>query len=778
MRLATAEVDRYGPLVDCRPPCREGLTVLSGPNEAGKTLYLEALLQLLDPDVGGVMEPAARVDQPPTGRVVVEHAGERYECDGETTLGDVAAIESTHLQSVFVVRDNDLHLPSEQQYYTSLIEKLGDIHTTEIAAVKDTLREKGRLMDKRLDISSDQSYDHAGDVHETAETLAREIRDYVETIEAENLDNLDAERLRTKRRLREVRDRLGTQREARAAAEYDRLSDRLATYRETSEQRSELDAFDRETLEELRAIRNDLERDREHLDELADAIERKATDVERTRETVQELRQRASALERREPAVGDVRSALQTYRDRQDDTARLHRRLRLTRAATVAGLVAAGVAGAAGAVAGSSLAVVLGGLLLVVGTASGLGYLHTSRRLGTTETAAETVLREARDAGFEVESATDVAPAIDAFETELSNVRDRLTAAELNHENATEALDDLRREKSEVESRISDRETQLDDRLESAGVDSIEEYASRVETVDELAAERRAARQSLVDRFGEPESTEPTAKADEWAAALADSVTDLDLDAVDPDAYDEVELDRLEDEVAELEARVDELDERLRVHDRTLDDFDQRARDLTTRPFVGHGLELESRTGAGLESLADDLESVVERLEWDAEVSRKALSVFDDIETQEEQKLAELFAPDGPASNVFERLTDGRYTAVAYDADDHALVVERRDGRRFGPEVLSQATTDQLYLATRVSLARQLLGNEPGFLLLDDPFLAADPDRLRRGFEALDELAAEGWQILYLTAKQEVRETMVDEFGLDHVELETVTFGT
>jgi uncharacterized protein YhaN len=49
---------------------------------------------------------------------------------------------------------------------------------------------------------------------------------------------------------------------------------------------------------------------------------------------------------------------------------------------------------------------------------------------------------------------------------------------------------------------------------------------------------------------------------------------------------------------------------------------------------------------------------------------------------------------------------------------------------------------------------------------LDDPFLAADPTRLRKGFETLVDLANDGWQIIYLTAKEEVRGTMADAFDL------------
>ena len=75
-------------------------------------------------------------------------------------------------------------------------------------------------------------------------------------------------------------------------------------------------------------------------------------------------------------------------------------------------------------------------------------------------------------------------------------------------------------------------------------------------------------------------------------------------------------------------------------------------------------------------------------------------------------------------------------------------------------------------------LVLRLLGNESWFLLLDDPFLAADLDRLRKGFETLQALSDDGWQILYLTAKQEVTETMVNEYDLAHTRLEPISSPT
>lgn len=775
MRLRTAEIDRYGPLYDCRPPCPDGISVISGPNEAGKTLYLEALLQLLEPDVADLMEPSPRVDQPPTGRVIVEHGGTQYECDGQTSLSDITPVEPAHLQSVFVVRDSDLQLPIDQDYYTSLIEKLGDIHTTEINRIKSKLIDRGRLTDTRHNISSDQDYDNAGDVRDAAETLARDVREYVAEIEREALDELDARRLRVKRKRKEIQAELDTLEEAGTVAEYERLSEQLETYRSASEERAALDGFDRETFDALRESRNDLKRDRETSQELDEKIETKELEVEETAEELAKFEARQSELERRSAAVEDARSELERYRDNQEEAAGADRQLSLTRPATLLAVLGAGGAGVAGAIAGSLLAVGLGVVLLLVSVVSGIRYYRANQRLTQVEQSRKTALQTARDAGFDVETVEEVAPAIESFESAVANVDSQVVKTEQQHENAENVLEALRQEKSQLESKIETAERELDERLAEAGVKSLEEYKQQLEAREALEPKRQTARQSLVDRFGEPAREDPAATARVLERKLEALVNDVDVQDVDAEAFDEAERDRLEAELERLEQELEELQDRLDDHDHQLEAFDNRARKLNTRPFIGHRLELDAQSKQGLEALVTDLDTVVEQIEADAELSRKALEIFSRIESKEEQKLTELFDPDGPASRTFRELTGGRYSEVAYNPDGHELVVTRRDGRTFGPETLSQGTNDQLYFATRVSLAQQLLGNTPGFLLLDDPFLAADPDRLQNGFQTLQDLADDGWQIVYLTAKQEVRDWMVTEYDLAQTKLEPET---
>lgn len=772
MRLRTADVDRYGPLRDCRPPCGDGLTVLSGPNEAGKTLYLEAVLQLLEPDVASVMNPGPRVDADPAGRAVIDHGGERYEFPGDASLSDVSEIEPSHLQSVFVVRDNDLDLPGDPDYYTSLIEKLGDIHTTEINAIKAELKERGRLTDRRLNVSSDQSFHNAGDVRDRAQELASDIREYTDEITEKGLDELETRLLRLKREFRRAREDLEVQETREKVAEYERLSEQLETYRSTSESLADLAEFDRETLEELRSLRSGAERDREDLTEVEAELEGKRAELAETEEQLETYDSKRAQLERREDAIENARDALESYRDRQAEATGAEDRRKLATYTTVAGLLGAGGAGIAGALAGSLPAIGLGVVLLVVAIGGGVAYRQSNQRLSAVENTRETVLETARDAGLAVSSVDDVAPAIESFDGDLEESKTQVNRTEASLDTLRDRIGELDAEQSDLEESIEDAEAELSSILEDADVDSIAQFEERVEEREDLETDRRAARQSLEDQFGTPDSEVPGDRIEAWEVQLEELVSDIDLTEVEADEYDETELQRLTEKVDELEVELAELDEDLHAYHDRLESFDRQARDLGVEPFLGRGLALEVHTREGLESLAEELEIVVDQIERDAELSRKALEVFEEIESREEQKLTELFDPDGPASRTFEELTGGRYTEVAYDPEAHALEVAHEGGRTFGPDVLSQGATDQLYFATRVSLAQQLLGEDTGFLLLDDPFLAADPERLTNGFDTLVDLADQGWQILYLTAKEEVSETMVEEYDLAHAEIE------
>ncbi|MFC3959447.1 ATP-binding protein [Halovivax cerinus] len=799
MRLVSAAVDRYGPLSGFEPPCADDLTIVAGPNESGKTLFLEGLLRLLDPDVTAHMDPGPRVDGSPVGRVVVTDGDDRHDLGDGTTLGDVSRIEPHHLSTLFVVRDGDLALPETSAYYTSLVEYLGDVHTSEIDDVREGLLETGRLTASRLDLA-DREYD-TKTAKADADALAADIEAYVERSTTDGTDDLARRRRALRAERRSVATALETQETARELATLDEAASHLETYRTATETIRSTDV-DRETLDELRTLSNDAEHASGRITELDDDLDRKRTALDRHRNAVDRTRDRRTELAQREAAVSNVEAALDDYRERRDPsggdeaTEAFDSRLALRRLATAAGLVGAGIAGGVSALVATAgggpgpVAAVVAGLALAVAVVAWASHRRLAARAAESSADEATLLRAARDAGFDVDEVTEIPVRIRAYRDELDGVRTRVRELD---ERVSQTADRVAELEADRRAAVEERDrlrAELEATLRDADVDSIEAYERRVERVETADRRRSNAAVALSTELGDPDETGSTgaadresvaaspnhgAKIDRWEAALADRRAAVDADGIEPDAYDEAEHERLGSRLDDIDAELADVEAALDDHRDRLDAFERRVGDLSLPPFVDSAPSLQARTVDGLRAVADELRDVSAAIEDNAELSRKAIEVLDEMRDAEERKAAALFAPDGPASETFAHLTDGRYAGVAYDPDAETISVERADGAALPAEQLSKGTRDQLYFAARLSLARQVLGGRPGFLLLDDPFLAADRTRLRNGFETLRTLADDGWQVLYFTAKPEVSERMADEFACTVHEMEPLS---
>ena len=77
-----------------------------------------------------------------------------------------------------------------------------------------------------------------------------------------------------------------------------------------------------------------------------------------------------------------------------------------------------------------------------------------------------------------------------------------------------------------------------------------------------------------------------------------------------------------------------------------------------------------------------------------------------------------------------------------------------------------------MYFTIRIALGEKLLGRERGFFILDDPFLKSDRARLRSQMKVLLEVARQGWQILFFSAKDEVREALQKSIDEGEVKLQ------
>ncbi|WP_414837431.1 ATP-binding protein [Candidatus Nanosalina sp. VS9-1] len=244
----------------------------------------------------------------------------------------------------------------------------------------------------------------------------------------------------------------------------------------------------------------------------------------------------------------------------------------------------------------------------------------------------------------------------------------------------------------------------------------------------------------------------------EWKQVLDDfseSFRSVDREFSEEDLqHERDELKRLKDEKEGLESEIDRYGENLR-------EFDSGVSEVLEEKFMDESI-VSVDSVEDLDRALRQLEEFVSSLNVMVEASKNAIKILEEMEAEEEDEFNRIFRDDSYAVEMFREATDGNYTDINYDKASRKLKVERKDGRELDPQDLSQGTYDLLYMAVRLKLAKEILG-KPGFLILDNAFVHSDTERIRKEIDFLKELEKEGWQIIYFTFRDDVREILEEE---------------
>ncbi|MFV0442956.1 MAG: AAA family ATPase [Planctomycetaceae bacterium] len=121
------------------------------------------------------------------------------------------------------------------------------------------------------------------------------------------------------------------------------------------------------------------------------------------------------------------------------------------------------------------------------------------------------------------------------------------------------------------------------------------------------------------------------------------------------------------------------------------------------------------------------------------------------------------------ASEYLERLTCGKYTNVWAPLGEKHLIIDDDAGGSFKVEHLSSGTREQLFLAVRMAMIRELAeqGTELP-MVLDDVLVNFDQVRTEAAVETLLDFADEGQQVLFFTCHQHLAQ-MFENRGCEPV---------
>lgn len=226
------------------------------------------------------------------------------------------------------------------------------------------------------------------------------------------------------------------------------------------------------------------------------------------------------------------------------------------------------------------------------------------------------------------------------------------------------------------------------------------------------------------------------------------------------------ERERLSKELASLEKRLAEAglaEEQAQASARSRREELRRARDGSARRLQAlreEAAEVRGTMGRPSAVLAEEVEDLEERereLALRFEALRAAERLWPEAVVRFQETYLERYAER--VGLWLKELSGGGYDAVRMESSAEAPEVRStRDGRWVPLERLSQGARDRLYIALRLALA-EVMGEQGvrGPLILDDPFVTFDAQRLADAFETLRRVA-ETRQVILLAHDDRYRE--------------------
>jgi uncharacterized protein YhaN len=170
-------------------------------------------------------------------------------------------------------------------------------------------------------------------------------------------------------------------------------------------------------------------------------------------------------------------------------------------------------------------------------------------------------------------------------------------------------------------------------------------------------------------------------------------------------------------------------------------------------------------------SINDDWNTIIEKLyekqkETLEQLKQKEASIvagilvhqtIDEFQSKEDERLqATINSPD--FSRTLLHIT-GRYDKLMPDGDRIMIGSDMGD---FDMKDLSTGAKEQVLFALRVSLAKKIMDNS-AFFILDDAFQHSDYDRRPKLIDQLFDLSDAGWQIIYLTMDDHIRNLFLEK---------------
>ncbi len=755
MRIESFQIYHYGPLRASEPIQLQTFNLFWGRNEDGKTLTLEALVKLLMGKHATKLEDYQRVEERPEGYVVVQlDNGASLRLGSEGSICELLSITRDLFINLFVVRNSDLVFKeksrSDRGIYGKVTEVLTHSRLSRLERLKQLVLEKGRLTPGR-ELSNSRESGYVKHRYQKAQQWLGEIERLQTRARQEKWDTIVLQLARVRHRMHELQWQIDRLEKARLRTLYHQALQRIGSFQQLQKHLASLSAFTSEASQQWVRLESEIQQQQKRIETLEQGIRNLEVRLHQEEQRWKALRAEVAREELLRRQIED--QLLPEWKRLCEFAAQSARRpvMRFLLHSLLGGALAAVLLTLYFLLKNPSSFSLVGFLVsfLIFGGAVTAYWWYIIRSESKRQQQLQQIKNMGISLGFSAETAeAAVAQAyrfLDRLQMQhhqLSELESTVKAAQKNLQEKQTELHHCIQERHQYQQQLQSLKTAL-------GITSLEEFNRRLQQKTNWEQQLRELQGELNQMLGTQASALPT-QLQRWQEELGKLQPYKDQ-AGDTE-FQPTLLQQLESEKESLEEKARQLSEVLRKHDEVCRQLEK---------AVGEVLEGEPvtcRTVFDFPVLRRRLEAfcqTVERQKWKA---IKLLEVLDQVYEREQRHISELFGEKSRTLHYFRHFTEGRYTNVRYLPADHQIRVTRKDGVELRPEQLSGGAFDQLYFSIRLALAREVLKGRTGFFILDDPFLKADRERLERLLGMLLELSRSGWQILYFSAKDEIRD--------------------
>jgi hypothetical protein len=737
-----------------------------GKNEYGKTLLIDSIVKILLGENSYGFSAIDRVDEFPEGYAYIkDESGKRWKLPEKGDLIQLTKLTAREFRNVFIIRNSDLVIPVDEEFefYKNITGRLTGLRTPLIRSIKEKLQKMGNLTkpDSSATLSGSASSYHLKTRVKRAEDLIGEVKEFFEEAQRENLDKLEEQISKTEETEKKAALEINNLEEAQKREKYEEGLKAFESFVKTEEQLDESEIFNENDWQSWKDAERDLKRLETQHKSLSTKLEQTREKFEKKNDALQSTKREFEVLDGRKKIIDEeIRPKLRNYETKSKELASLQSRERFTLAFSSVFIILLAISLIGLAINNSPIFTLLTILFLGLALFFVAFKLLSLQKRGSIAALWREMSLITSKFELEASDAEQLLAKIQIFDDDYSKGQKQLKELEteagvLKSETSRLADEEL----PKAEQSIKQAEDTINSLKSKSKVDNLKDYvqAFRMKQQQEKATDRFMG--ILRSHFGQKSKK---ASIEENLAYWKEKIAELE-----PYKDKSKEIQYSEKEVAQLKSEEQTIRKQREQLERKLADFRSKLGDIgkevnvNIRPSEN---PLLCETLVDLHGISKILQEFADNVKDKTSTVLEVMKIFEEMEGKEERKVEQLFE-DSKVSSYFKEITDGLYQKVEYVSDEEKIYVTTKTGSILNVNKLSGGAYDQLYLCIRLALGEKLLRGSKGFFIMDDPFIKADIDRLARQINVLKRLSEEGWQILYFTAKDEVKNALKEDFG-------------